>query len=135
MSSGSTLCITVSLDPLLHATRKQEATGTVRAQPCRAHSSAICSTVMQSLLRAVVVRASRLTPMRQTPLPRAQGMLLHVLGALGASAALILGYALLVVLRPSPLWAARWALPFLGLLLGGAVRAHTMLIDLSGIKI
>ncbi|KAK9838307.1 hypothetical protein WJX81_003416 [Elliptochloris bilobata] len=50
-----------------------------------------------------------------------EGMLLHVLGALGASAALVLAYALLVVLRPSPLWAARWALPFLGLLLGGAV--------------
>ena len=68
--------------------------------------------------------------MRQCPLPRAQGMLLHVLGALGASAALVLGYALLVVLRPSPLWAARWALPFLGLLLGGAVRGSAGSVDI-----
>lgn len=48
-------------------------------------------------------------------------MLLHVLGALGLSAALVLAYALLVVLRPSPPWAARWAVPLLGLLLGSAV--------------
>jgi len=53
--------------------------------------------------------------------PRAQGMLLHVLLALGGSAALVLAYALGVVLRPAPLWAARWAVPLLGLLLGGAV--------------
>lgn len=47
-----------------------------------------------------------------------QGMLLHVLAVLGGSTAVVMAYALLLVVRPHPWWSAQYLISILGLLLG-----------------
>ena len=47
-----------------------------------------------------------------------QGMLLHVLAVLGGSTAVVMVYALLLVVRPHPWWSAQYLISILGLLLG-----------------
>ena len=50
-----------------------------------------------------------------------QGMLLHVMAVLSGSTALIMLFALLVIIRPSPWWSAQYLIAILGLLLGTAL--------------
>ncbi|KAK9906713.1 hypothetical protein WJX75_006615 [Coccomyxa subellipsoidea] len=50
-----------------------------------------------------------------------KGMLLHVLGSLGASSGAVMAYALLLVLRPRPWWDAPYAIAVLAYLLGNAL--------------
>ena len=47
-----------------------------------------------------------------------QGMLLHVLAVLSGSTAVVMVYALLLVIRPRPWWSAQYLISILGLLLG-----------------
>lgn len=53
----------------------------------------------------------------------AQGMLVHVLASLSASAGAVLAYALLLVLQPCPWWDAPYVIAILAFLLGHALSA------------
>lgn len=53
-------------------------------------------------------------------------MLAHVLVALGASLGAVLAYALLLVVRPAPRWDARYAVAFLGYMLGSALSSVSL---------
>ena len=52
-----------------------------------------------------------------------QGMLTHVLVSMGSSSALVLLYAVLLVLRPQPWYRAQQLLPVLAMLLSNAISA------------
>lgn len=50
-----------------------------------------------------------------------QGMLLHVVAVLSGSTAVVMVYALLLVIQPRPWWSAQYMIAILGLLLGSAL--------------
>ncbi len=50
-----------------------------------------------------------------------QGMLLHVMAVLGGSTALVMVFALLLIIQPRPWWSAQYLIAILGLLLGTAL--------------
>lgn len=48
-------------------------------------------------------------------------MFVHITTCIGASAAILLCYTLLLVVRTSPWWEAQYFIPILGMLLGNAI--------------
>jgi putative ABC transport system permease protein len=50
-----------------------------------------------------------------------QGMLVHIILCIGASASTFLCYTLLLVVRTTPWWAPQYFIPILGMLLGNAI--------------
>jgi len=50
-----------------------------------------------------------------------QGMFLHIMCCIGASASLFICYTLLLVVRTHPWWQAQYFIPILGMLLGNAI--------------
>lgn len=50
-----------------------------------------------------------------------QGMLLHVMAVLSGTTAVVMVFALLVIIQPRPWWSAQYLIAILGLLLGTAL--------------